>query len=262
MSNNNIIDTKITPKKRSANEAFSDKIETFSNETEAFSNKTNEFETMSESDLELKEFECPRCNKKFGCTMDLFAHMRQTYSTPTICHICNKNLNALPNILSHSYIHKNMKPYKCPKADCNYESRTRFNLKVHLGSCAGIKAFQCRRRLRKKRKIKTEQVHSNSNNDRNWMIKPMFMNEAYNIHTPNYDILNEIHDSGPHNDTNRDDTYLIIIHKDYIPPRHSQIVYNTDFFYNNCNTIHWKIQHSQYNDYIDDIYNMHYTMFK
>ena len=58
---------------------------------------------MDEIDLELKEFQCPRCNKTYNNTNDLFQHMRLSYSDPTKCTICNKQLNCMANILSHSY---------------------------------------------------------------------------------------------------------------------------------------------------------------
>eukprot|EP01084_Bolivina_argentea_P159393 277604_1 len=197
--------------------------------------KEANLDDICELDLELKEFECPRCNASFDDRKKLFAHMWSEYSNPTICHICNKNLNALPNVLSHSYIHKQIKPYKCITKNCKYESRTRFNLKVHLASCAGIEKFKCRKRNRKQ-KVKTN-IRQNANNSEKFKysnkieinINPTVINDfdVFNtiptmdiLHTiPNNDILNEIQNSGAIPNDNRDNTFLIVIHKDYIPPR-------------------------------------------
>ena len=109
---------------------------------------------FTEADLELKEFKCPRCLNSYKSTNDLWIHMRSAYSDPTVCHVCGKDLNCLPNVLSHSYVHRKVKPYHCPK--CTYQSRTRFNLRVHFGSCANVEKFQKKRRPSSKRKRKVD----------------------------------------------------------------------------------------------------------
>eukprot|EP01084_Bolivina_argentea_P001540 2846_1 len=101
------------------------------------------YNNITEMDLELKEFKCPRCDLIFSTQNDLFVHMRAVHKNPTICQLCKTNLNCLANLLSHSYIHQGIKPYICPK--CKYSTRTRFNLRVHLGSCAKIEKFSYKR---------------------------------------------------------------------------------------------------------------------
>lgn len=187
-------------------------------------------DTINEKDLELKEFECPRCDEKYKTTTALFTHMRQQHENPTICHICNKQMNALPNVLSHSYIHKNIKPYKC--FNCSYQSRTRFNLKVHLGSCAGIQKFKYRKRQKTTKKCKSRsQISQNQS-----------------ITTNNQTIMNEIVDSGPNEDQNRDDTFLIILHKDYIPPKGTQL----QIQHTQTSQLYANLQYLQYAQAIDD----------
>eukprot|EP01084_Bolivina_argentea_P107501 192202_1 len=97
---------------------------------------------ITEKDLELKQFTCPRCQFTINCSADLFSHMRANHQDPTVCHLCGRDLKSLTNLLSHYYVHKDIKPYKCPNPMCNYSSRTKFNLKVHLVGCAGIEKFQ------------------------------------------------------------------------------------------------------------------------
>ena len=200
-------------------------------------------ETINEKDLELEEFECPRCDQKYKTTTSLFGHMRQQHENPTICHICNKQLNALPNVLSHSYIHKKIKPYKC--FNCSYQSRTRFNLKVHLGSCAGIEKFKYRKRQRLDKKGKSKKIIPN-----NLMITPNYSSVN---HSNDQHLFDEIVDSGPNQDENRDDTFLIIIHKDYIPPKGTQLqLPRTSQLYAN-------LQYLQYAQAIDDSILYHHT---
>lgn len=102
---------------------------------------------ITEADLELKEFQCPRCSNVFKTTRELYTHMRETYAKPEVCHVCGKNFKTkncinLANLLHHSYIHRNIKPYHCPK--CNYQGRTRGNLQTHFGRCAKVVKFMDR----------------------------------------------------------------------------------------------------------------------
>lgn len=133
--------------------------------------KASDLSAMKEFDLELKEFACPRCDQKFKTSNDLFRHMREAYECPTECHICDKKLKCMANVLSHSYVHKGIKPYKCPK--CDYETRTRFNLRVHLGSCAKIQKFVYVRggHSHKKRKLNNQTTTTNNNNINNIKYK-------------------------------------------------------------------------------------------
>eukprot|EP01083_Nonionella_stella_P001969 5665_1 len=232
-------------------------------------------DSITEQDLELKEFECPRCDQKFNSTTALYIHMRNQYTNPTNCHVCGKNLNALPNILSHSYIHKNIKPYKCPTTDCKYQSRTRYNLKVHLASCAGIEKF----RAAKRKKTKKIKMRSNPMNDittqYNMDMPPpllfqsgdisfnptIIMHNPYGMNDtpplpPPPEIKDEIQDSGPFMDESRDDTFLIVLHKDYIPPQSSTCspLYSTDALYSYPFQPQCTDEYTQYMQYIDSFY--------
>ena len=121
-----------------------------------------DYSQWTEKDLELKNFKCPRCLLVFPTSSDLFAHMRATYEDPTTCQTCDKDLRSMANLLSHSYTHTGLRPYKCPK--CQYATRTRFNLRVHFGSCADLEQFSYKRGhfknlfkdKRRKRKLNSE----------------------------------------------------------------------------------------------------------
>lgn len=105
--------------------------------------ETRDWSQITEADLELKEFECPRCLDKFKSTSELFRHMRKKYDDPLVCQECKKVWKDMANMLSHSYLHRGLKPYKCPK--CTFSTRTRFNLRVHFGSCARLQKFSYKR---------------------------------------------------------------------------------------------------------------------
>lgn len=110
---------------------------------------------ITDTDLELKEFKCPRCSMIYDTTTDLFEHMRDTYGDPTVCHVCGKDLKSMSSVLSHSYIHQDVKPYHCPK--CNYKTRTRGNLRVHFRNCAKIP--KCMDKRNKCHGVKEDEDH-------------------------------------------------------------------------------------------------------
>ena len=57
--------------------------------------KCPELKELTEKDLELTEFKCPRCDEKRKATSDLFQHMREKHDNPKKCLICNKNFNCM-----------------------------------------------------------------------------------------------------------------------------------------------------------------------
>eukprot|EP01083_Nonionella_stella_P041628 112797_1 len=175
--------------------------------------ETEDYSNITEMDLELKEFQCPRCDLVFPTTNELFIHMRETYTDPTVCQLCGKNLNCMANVLSHSYLHQGIKPYKCPK--CKYSTRTRFNLRVHFGSCAKIEKFSYKRgNARKKRKTKKDKKRNTksniqSTNDGNMItVQP---NPMYD-----HDLLNRLVDAGLPT-KNRDISCLVQVHIQHFP---------------------------------------------
>eukprot|EP01083_Nonionella_stella_P296419 1007006_1 len=161
---------------------------------------------ITESDLELKQFECPQCDELFPSTNGLFSHMRTQHSNPTKCHLCNRDLKSLTNRLSHSYIHKQIKPYKCPNNNCSYECRTRFNLKVHLIRCAGIERFGYSKRNNKKLRVIARS-------------EPKCNQSMPQVHHNTSNIMQEIGDSGSLSipDVYTDSSHIISIHKDFVP---------------------------------------------
>ena len=189
--------------------------------------ETMDYSNWTEADLELKSFKCPRCDQEFKTTNDLFVHMRETYSDPTICQLCGKNLNCMANILSHSYLHQGIKPYQCPK--CKYSTRTRFNLKVHFGSCTGVEKFTYKRgrgTRNGRRKRKTD----NNNNDNNRIKKRRTSQNRNNssmignrnignnmMYIDNDDLLYQLPDSGVSTMINRDISCLIQLHIQHFP---------------------------------------------
>ena len=139
--------------------------------------KGKKWSELTENDLKLTSFECPRCGEIFSKTSQLYDHMRSKYKNPTKCHICNREMNAMANLLSHSYIHTNKKPYKCIKSGCNFKTRTRFGLRVHIGSCCNIKKWKYQRgnkiniknekknkKKRKKNILRENNANYNNNN--------------------------------------------------------------------------------------------------
>lgn len=203
----------------------------------------SELENLTEMDLELKHFKCPRCPLTFQSTHELFTHMRQKYKQPTKCHECGKQLRCMANILSHSYVHTGEKPYICP--NCGYSTRTRFNLRVHLGSCAGIEKFTYHRngsgsnkrvnpygkqfsnyenrRSRKRRKIANNKKSSKNINSKN--ANEINLQANNNVHDTNvitdnnvvlHDLLYMLKDSGKANNE-RNESCLIQVHISSIP---------------------------------------------
>ena len=189
--------------------------------------------------------------------------MRDSYADPTVCQLCGKNLNCMANVLSHSYLHQNIKPYKCPK--CKYATRTRFNLRVHFGSCAKIEKFSYKRgttngrkrksnnngahnnpnkRRRKSNRNKTSTTHSQQ--DLNGFIvgDQQIQYQQNNINTMMYndDLLNQLPDSGPSSINDRDTSCLVQVHIQHFP-RSNQI--NTNL---NSSTDRYYQQQSQNNN--------------
>eukprot|EP01084_Bolivina_argentea_P001541 2847_1 len=195
-----------------------------------------DYTNITEMDLELKEFKCPRCEEIFSTSSDLFIHMRKTYEDPTICQLCQKNLNCMANVLSHSYLHQDIKPYKCPK--CKYSTRTRFNLRVHLGSCAKIERFSYKRGNATKRR-KTDSSKSKKRNN----MTPKKNNNEFianeneeigninTIHMYSDDALGQLIDSGPISG-DRDTSCLIQVHIQHFPRATNNI---TNQYYQNTN---------------------------
>eukprot|EP00485_Elphidium_margaritaceum_P006484 CAMPEP_0202685774 /NCGR_PEP_ID=MMETSP1385-20130828/1611_1 /ASSEMBLY_ACC=CAM_ASM_000861 /TAXON_ID=933848 /ORGANISM="Elphidium margaritaceum" /LENGTH=318 /DNA_ID=CAMNT_0049340209 /DNA_START=68 /DNA_END=1024 /DNA_ORIENTATION=+ len=195
-------------------------------------------ESLTEYDLELKAFECPRCELRFESTVLLFDHMRVAHEDPTVCHVCHKDLKAMPNILSHSYLEKGIKPYKCPKPGCDYSCRTRFNIKTHLASCAGIQKFRYHRPSKRPKTSGNNsgaatKKNSRKNDDdditfvqsgsvyRTGNVYDYSRENLFNVKsakTAKNSIMQELKDSGMA-DANRDTQYLVIIHADYVPSK-------------------------------------------
>ena len=192
---------------------------------------------VTEADLELKEFKCPRCDQVFSSTSDLFVHMRHAYKDPTLCKVCGKNMNCMANILSHSYLHDGIKPYKCPK--CDYCTRTRFNLRVHFGACAKVEKFCYKRGAHQKKKkyapsYKKRRVHSKTS-----IQKSDFIGNGENIldipMPSQHDIISQLVDAGPDMNANRDISCLIRCHVGHFPRSMQQAV--TDRFYQKSDDI-------------------------
>jgi len=179
---------------------------------------------ITEADLELDSFSCPRCSKSFKTTNDLFVHMRETYDDPTVCQVCGKNLNCMANVLSHSYLHQDVKPYKCPK--CKYRTRTRFNLRVHFGSCAKLEKFSYKRGQGPKRRrtinTKNRKRAKRSSRRRLDLDDSGILSHMYD------DILNQLADSGPYNAGERDVSCLVQVHIQHFPRTNAD---GTDRFY-------------------------------
>ena len=116
---------------------------------------------MTQSCPELNKLECPRCNNTYKTSIELWSHMRDTYNNPTKCHVCGKIFNNLWNTLSHSYIHKKIKPYKCIKCN-NFDARTKQQINTHLLTCGPQKKLK-----RKSRINKNHRNVSNNNNNNN-----------------------------------------------------------------------------------------------
>ena len=180
---------------------------------------------MTEMDLELESIGCPRCSKSFKNSNQLFIHMRSEHNNPTTCHICNKDLKCMANILSHHYVHLKLKPYSCPK--CKYATRTRFNLKVHIGSCCDIKKFKYERgnskRKNKSRNKSKKLINSGIINGTQY-----YSHNTNNIFAPN-DLIHMIPDLGINtNNDNKPINFKTIIQvylKD-IPPSNNNIPIN------------------------------------
>ena len=144
--------------------------------------------------------------------------MRESYPDPIICQLCGKNLNCMANILSHSYLHEGIKPYKCPK--CNYSTRTRFNLRVHFGSCANIEKFSYKRqkyttndsKRKRKRKTTRNNIHD--------------INKKRKINNNNDDLLDKLPDSGPASIKDRDTSCLIQVHIQNFPRLNNTKLYD------------------------------------
>jgi len=213
------------------NQFIKDEVAKFENEMDE--KEQTDWSHITEADLELKEFKCPRCNEIFPTTSDLFVHMRQTYKDPTLCKVCGKNLNCMANILSHSYLHQGIKPYKCPK--CTYCTRTRFNLRVHFGSCAKIEKFSYKRGAhQKKNRYKPSQKRRKRNGSKQKSIKESdFMCTRANIVKQSicdHDIMSHLVDSGPDLNANRDISCLIRCHVGHFPRSLNPQV-GSDMFY-------------------------------
>ena len=185
-------------------------------------------DSITEKDLELKEFCCPRCNNKFDTSNKLFIHMRAKHPHPNTCHICSRTFNSMPTLLSHSYIERDIKPYKCLKTDCNYSCRTRFNLKIHMASCLNIEKFT---NLKGNRNRKLQTVYRMSRRfgygksppkkkrRKIWKIcnKPK---QTPMINGAPTNIMDEIKDSGPMKSAETADISTIFrIHQMYIPSK-------------------------------------------
>jgi len=81
------------------------------------------------------QYPCPRCDKLFTKTAELYQHLRDTHPSPNRCHVCNHSFSAYASLLSHSYIHSGAKPFICGYPDCDYSCRTKQNIKVHMHFC-------------------------------------------------------------------------------------------------------------------------------
>eukprot|EP01083_Nonionella_stella_P064978 169859_1 len=81
------------------------------------------------------EYPCPRCKLQFTKTAELYQHMRETHPSPKRCHICNHSFDAFASLLSHSYLHSGAKPFHCGYPDCDYSTRTKQNIQVHMHFC-------------------------------------------------------------------------------------------------------------------------------
>ena len=183
---------------------------------------------VEEIDFELSEFKCPRCDEIFKTTNDLFGHMREKHENPTKCHVCGKQMNAMANLLSHSYIHTGERPYKCP--NCDYTTRTRFNLKVHFGSCAEIDKFSYRRstiRTAEGKRKKTSAVAGVAYKRKKKYSTSRTSNQSTSISTNNKNARNKskqntnINDITPpdNSDTNDDLIPIPVTSNDNVPPQ-------------------------------------------
>ena len=81
------------------------------------------------------EYPCPRCKLLFSKTIDLYAHLRETHPSPKRCHICKHEFDAFASLLSHSYLHTDSKPFVCGYPNCEYATRTKQNILVHMHFC-------------------------------------------------------------------------------------------------------------------------------
>merc|ERR1712058_4689 len=71
----------------------------YQNEKDQDEEKQQDWSQITEADLELKEFECPRCLGKFKSSSDLFRHMRKVYEDPLTCQVCGKVWKDMANML-------------------------------------------------------------------------------------------------------------------------------------------------------------------
>ena len=100
-------------------------------------------------------------------------------------------------------------------------------------------------------KKRTRSNHNNKlNKHKSLIITPGFINTSNSSDNSNQDIdiRNEIKDSGPIENENRDSTFLIIIHKDYIPPKGTQLPLPQT----STTQLYANLQYLQYAQAIDD----------
>lgn len=57
--------------------------------------KAPELQDLTEKDLELTQFKCPRCEVTHKTTSELFTHMRSMHAEPKKCLVCDKKFNCM-----------------------------------------------------------------------------------------------------------------------------------------------------------------------
>ena len=85
--------------------------------------------------MECVKFKCKfqGCEKKYSNSFNLKRHIESFHQgiKKFYCQLCNKGLSSKQNFREHSFIHSNVKPYKCNYSWCKEAFRQLSQLNLH-----------------------------------------------------------------------------------------------------------------------------------
>ena len=106
-------------------------------------NRKGALEEHMKIHLDIKDYECDVCQKRFRLKNKLTIH-KQIHSDERnyVCSECGKSFKKYQNLFLHKRIHTGIKPYKCTMCDMRFFQP--YMLKTHMVYHTGERNYHCR----------------------------------------------------------------------------------------------------------------------